>query len=154
MRAAPSIGALLMAFSLAHLPPLKRAGKTLLLAVAGFGAVTIIFGLSKIFWLSVAMLVLLGWLDNISVIVRATLLLTRTPDEMRGRTSAINTIFISTSNELGSFESGLAASLLGPVIAVVGGGMATILVALSVAKIWPEMRQLKTLSVQESVIAQ
>jgi hypothetical protein len=149
MRAAPSMGAILMAVALAHLPPLKRAGTTLLLAVTGFGVATIIFGFSKIFLLSVGMLALLGGLDNISVIIRSTLLLTRTPDEMRGRASAVNSIFISASNELGSFESGVAASLFGPVIAVVGGGVATILVALSVAKIWPEMRQLKALSVQE-----
>ena len=153
MRAAPSIGAIIMAFTLAHLPPFKRAGKTLLLAVAGFGVATIVFGLSTIFWLSVAMLALLGGLDNISVIIRSTLLLTRTPDEMRGRTSAVNSIFISASNELGSFESGLAAALFGPLIAVVGGGIGTIAVALAVAKIWPEMRQLKTLSVQESISA-
>ena len=87
MRAAPSIGALLMAFWLAHMPPFKQAGKTLLLAVAGFGLATIVFGLSKIFWLSVLMLFLLGGLDNISVVIRSTLLLTRTPDEMRGRVS-------------------------------------------------------------------
>jgi MFS family permease len=149
MRAAPSIGAILMAFVLAHRPPFRRAGKTLLLAVTGFGVSTIVFGLSRIFWLSVAMLVLLGALDNISVIIRSTLLLTRTPDEMRGRTSAVNGIFISTSNELGSFESGLTASLFGPVIAVVAGGIGTTLVALAVAKIWPEMRQLKTLSPEE-----
>jgi hypothetical protein len=84
------------------------------------------------------------------VIIRSTLLLTLTPDEMRGRTSAINSIFISTSNELGSFESGLAASLFGPIIAVVGGGAGTIIVAAAVARIWPEILQLKTLSPQGS----
>jgi MFS family permease len=145
MRAAPSVGALIMAFSVAHLPPFKRAGKTLLLAVAGFGIATIIFGLSSYFWLSVAMLTLLGALDNISVIIRSTLMLTLTPDEMRGRTSAVNSIFIGTSNELGAFESGLAAALLGPVMAVVAGGIGTIVVVLTVAKVWPEMRDLKTL---------
>jgi MFS family permease len=146
MRAAPSIGAIIMAFALAYLPPFKKAGKTLLLAVAGFGVATIIFGLSKIFWLSVAMLVLLGGLDNISVIIRHTLMLTLTPDEMRGRASAVNGVFISASNELGSFESGLAASLFGPMIAVVGGGIGTIIVAISVAKFLPDMLRLKTLS--------
>ena len=108
MRAAPSIGALLMAFAIAHLPPMKNAGKTLLWAVAGFGAATIIFGLSKWFLLSVLMLALLGGLDNISVVIRGTLLLTHTPDEMRGRISGVNSIFIGISNELGSFESGFA----------------------------------------------
>ena len=150
MRAAPSVGAILMAFVLAHLPPFKKAGKTLLLAVAGFGMATIVFGLSRLFWLSVLMLVLLGGLDNISVIIRSTLLLLRTPDEMRGRASAVNGMFISASNELGGFESGLAASFLGPVIAVVGGGVCTILVALAVAKVWPEMIHLGPISAFEN----
>ncbi|MBK9211221.1 MAG: MFS transporter [Anaerolineales bacterium] len=149
MRAAPSIGALLMAFAIAHLPPMKNAGKTLLWAVTGFGIATIIFGLSTSFLLSVAMLGLLGGLDNISVVIRGTLLLTHTPDEMRGRISGVNSIFIGISNELGSFESGFAAALLGPVIAVVGGGICTILVVLIAAKAWPEMRDLKTLDVPE-----
>jgi MFS family permease len=145
MRAAPSIGAICVAFLLAHLPPFKNAGRTLLLAVTGFGIATIIFGLSTSFWLSVAMLALLGGLDNISVVIRSTLLLTYTPDEMRGRTSAVNTIFISASNELGGFESGLVASLFGPLISVVSGGVGTILVVLAVAGKWPEMRNLKSL---------
>jgi MFS family permease len=149
MRAAPSIGALLMAFVIAHSPPMKNAGRTLLWAVAGFGAFTIIFGLSSWFWLSVLMLALLGGLDNVSVVIRGTLLLTHTPDEMRGRISGVNSIFIGISNELGSFESGFAAALFGPVIAVVAGGIGTILVVLTVAKFWPEMRNLKTLDVPE-----
>jgi MFS family permease len=149
MRAAPSIGALVMAFLIAHLPPMKHAGRNLLLAVTGFGLATIVFGLSTYFWLSIMMLVVLGALDNISVVVRATLLLTQTPDEMRGRISGVNSIFIGVSNELGSFESGFVAALFGPVIAVVAGGIGTILVVLTVAKVWPEMRQLKTLSVPE-----
>jgi len=146
MRAAPSVGALLMAFWLAHMPPFKQAGKTLLLAVTGFGLATIVFGLSKIFWLSVLMLFLLGALDNISVVIRSTLMLTRTPDEMRGRVSSVNSIFIGMSNELGAFESGFLASLVGPVIAVWGGGVGTIIVVLIVARLWPEMRNLKTLA--------
>ena len=152
MRAAPSIGALLMAFLIAHLPPMKHAGRTLLLAVAGFGVATIIFGLSTSFWLSVLMLALLGALDNISVVIRGTLLLTQTPDEMRGRISGVNGIFIGISNELGSFESGFAAAVFGPVIAVVGGGICTIIVVLITAKIWPEIRNLKTLDVPEELI--
>jgi len=150
MRAAPSVGALLMAFAIAHLPPMKKAGKTLLWAVAGFGAATIVFGLSRSFVLSVGMLALLGALDNISVVIRGTLLLTHTPDEMRGRISGVNSIFIGISNELGSFESGFAAALFGPVIAVVGGGICTILIVLAAARIWPEMRDLKTLDVPQS----
>jgi MFS family permease len=147
MRAAPSVGALLMAVALAHRPPSQHAGRTLLIAVAGFGAATIVFGLSRIFWLSVLMLLSLGALDNISVVIRSTLLLVRTPDEMRGRTAAVNGIFIGASNELGGFESGATAQLFGPVAAVVMGGVGTILVVLAVAKRWPEMRHLRTLEV-------
>ncbi len=145
MRAAPSVGALLMAITLAHMPPFQHAGRTLLLAVAGFGVATIVFGLSRSFALSLLMLVSLGGLDNISVVIRSSLLLTYTPDHMRGRTSAVNSIFISASNELGGFESGLTAALFGPVLAVIGGGIGTILVVLAVARFWPEMRHLKTL---------
>jgi MFS family permease len=153
MRAAPSIGALIMALLMAHLPPFRHAGRTLLLAVAGFGLATILFGLSTTFWFSLLMLALLGALDNISVVIRATLILTRTPDEMRGRTSSVNSIFISASNELGGFESGLTAALFGPVIAVVAGGIGTILVVLAIGKIWPEMRELKTLDAPEDLRA-
>src|SRR5215216_138114 len=146
LRAAPSAGALLMAFLLAHLPPMKNAGRTLLLAVTGFGLATIVFGLSTSFLLSVAILALLGALDNISVVIRGTLLLTQTPDEMRGRISSVNSIFIGISNELGSFESGVAASLFGPVISVVAGGIGKILVVWIVARVWPEMGRLKALT--------
>jgi MFS family permease len=145
LRAAPSIGAVLMAVSLAHLPPFRQAGKTLLWAVTGFGVVTVIFGLSTSFPLSLMMLVLLGALDNISVVIRGTLLLTQTPDDMRGRISAVNYVFIGASNELGGFESGVAAGFLGPVLAVVGGGIGTILVVLGIAWFFPDMRQLKEL---------
>ena len=145
MRAAPSIGAIIMAFIVANLPPFKHAGRTLLFAVAGYGVATIVFGLSTTFWISVLMLTLLGGLDNISVIIRSTLILTFTPDEMRGRMAAVNSIFVGTSNELGAFESGMVASLFGPIIAVVAGGIGTILVVLAIAKFWPEMRELKTL---------
>jgi MFS family permease len=149
MRAAPSIGALLMAFSLAHLPPMKNAGRTLLWAVTGFGLATIVFGLSKTFVLSVLMLAILGGLDNISVVIRSTLLLTQTPDEMRGRVSAVNSIFIGVSNEMGSFESGTVAGLLGPIFAVVSGGIGTILVVLAITRVFPEMVKLKTLDVPQ-----
>lgn len=149
LRTAPSIGALSIALGLAHIPPFKKAGWTLLLAVAGFGIATIIFGLSRSFWLSLAMLAVLGGLDNISVVIRGTLLLTRTPNAMLGRTSAVNSLFIGASNELGGFESGLLAQFLGPTIAVVGGGIGTILVVVAVALIWPQMRHLGTLSAPE-----
>jgi MFS family permease len=149
LRAAPSIGALAMSFVTAH-TPLKRAGRTLLLVVALFGAATIVFGVSRLFWLSLLMLFVLGAMDNVSVVIRSTLLLTRTPDALRGRITAINYIFVGASNELGGFESGLAAQLFGPVIAVAAGGAGTILVVLCVALIWPEMRRLDALSVSKS----
>ncbi len=142
LRAAPSLGAVCMALYLAHRPPLRRAGRAFLLAVATFGVATIVFGLSRWFWLSLAMLFLLGSMDNISVVVRSTLMLVRTPDEMRGRVQAINGIFISTSNQLGGFESGVTAQLFGPVASVVGGGIGTILVVLVGAYLWPELRKL------------
>ncbi len=145
LQAADSLGAVSMAFTLAHRPAFKRAGPTLLLAVAGFGLATIIFGLSRWFWLSFLMLFAIGALDNISVVIRATLALVRTPDEMRGRVSAVNSLFIGTSNQLGGFESGVVAQLLGPVGSVVIGGIGTVLVVVLVALFWPEMRRLRTL---------
>ncbi|TMC15303.1 MAG: MFS transporter [Chloroflexi bacterium] len=145
LRSAQSIGAICMALILLHRPPFQRAGRALLLAVIGFGLATIIFGLSHLFWLSLVMLFLLGGLDNISVIIRATLLLVRTPNEMRGRVSAINTLFLGASNQLGDFESGLTAQLFGPVWSVVGGGLGTILVVLLVAWFVPELRRMTTL---------
>jgi MFS family permease len=145
MRAAPSIGAVLVAMIITRLPPFRYAGRTLLLAVAGFGIATIIFGLSTNFWLSLAMLAALGGLDMVSVIIREALLLTYTPDEMRGRVGAVNTIFIGTSNEFGGFESGVAATLLGPVGAVVFGGIGTLLVVAAVTWFAPELRRLGSL---------
>lgn len=147
LRAAPSIGAILMALAIAHRPPFQQAGRTLLSAVAGFGAATIVFGLSKNFLLSVLMLGLLGGLDNISVVIRHTLMLTRVPDEMRGRASAVNGIFISASNELGGFESGAMATLIGVVPSVVFGGIGTLFVVLAVRRYFPEMAAMKTLEV-------
>ena len=145
LRAMPSVGAVSMALIVAHRPPFKRAGKAFLWAVAGFGIATIVFGVSKSFWLSLAMLFILGALDNISVVVRSALLLLRAPDEMRGRVSAVNSIFVSASNELGAFESGTVAGWLGPVFAVVSGGIGTLLVVFGVAYIWPQLRELGAL---------
>jgi MFS family permease len=145
LRAAPAIGAVCIGLALAHRPPFKKAGRTLLLAVIGFGIATIVFGLSRSFWLSLLMLFLLGGLDNISVVIRAALLLMRTPDEMRGRVAAVNGIFLGASNELGGFESGLTAQLFGPTLSVVGGGVGTLLVVLLVALLSPELRRLTTL---------
>jgi len=146
LQAAPSIGAVLMGVVLAHLPPFRRAGLVLLAAVAGFGVATIVFGLSTSFWLSLLMLAALGALDNISVVIRNSLVLFLTPDDMRGRISAVNNIFIGASNQLGGFESGLTAQLFGPVWSVVGGGVGTVVVVLLVALAWPEIRRLRRLS--------
>ncbi len=143
--AAPSFGAFLMALALAHRPPLRQAGPTMLWAVGGFGAATIVFGLSTDPYLSFAMLMITGALDNISVVVRGTLVQVLTPDAMRGRVSAVNAIFIGSSNELGEFESGIAARFFGPVAAVVGGGLGTILVVLAVPLIWPAVLHLGSL---------
>jgi MFS family permease len=146
LQAAPSVGALCMTLGLAHTPPFKKAGRALLLAVAIFGLATCVFGVSRLFWLSLLMLAILGASDNISVVIRSTLLLTRTPDEMRGRVSSVDTLFVGMSNQLGGFESGLLAQLLGPVAAVGVGGLGTIVVVLLVAALWPEMRRLGALS--------
>ena len=142
LRAAPSIGAALMALTLAHRPPLRRAGPALLWAVGGFGLATIGFGLSANAYLSFALLFLTGALDNISVVVRSSLIQFLTPEAMRGRVSAVNSIFIGSSNELGGFESGTTARLLGPVPSVVLGGIGTILSVLFVAARWPEVARL------------
>lgn len=146
LRAAPAFGAVIAAIVIAHLPPFKRAGLTLLAVVIGFGLVTIIFGLSTSFPLSIAMLVLLGALDNVSVVIRSTLLLTRTPDEMRGRVNAVHYVFVGISNELGAFESGAAAAVMGTVPATVAGGIGTIVVVGLIAVIWPEIRRLGKLT--------
>ncbi|MGN6697278.1 MAG: MFS transporter, partial [Thermomicrobiales bacterium] len=103
------------------------------------------FGLSRLCVVSFLLLLVIGALDNISDVIRSTLLLLRTPDELRGRVSAVNSLFIGTSNQLGGFESGLVAQFVGPVLAVVGGGIGTILVVLLVAWRWPAMRELRTL---------
>lgn len=142
MRAAPAIGAFGMALTVAYLPPMRRAGNILLWCVAGFGVATIIFGLSTAFWLSLAMLFVVGALDSVSVIVRGSIVQLVTPDEMRGRVSAVNNIFIGTSNEFGALESGLTAAMFGPVISVVSGGIGTILVVLAAAWRWPEIRKI------------
>jgi MFS family permease len=142
LRAAPSVGALIVGLAIAHRPAMQRTGWTLLASVAGFGIATIVFGLSRSFLLSMTMLFLLGALDGISMIIRATLVQVRTPDDMRGRVSAVNSVFIDMSNELGGFESGALAALVGPVTAVVAGGVGTIIVVTSVALAWPELRRL------------
>lgn len=145
MRAAPGIGAFAMALLIAYLPPMKRAGRTLLWVVSGFGVATICFGLSHWLWLSLVVLFLGGVFDSVSMVIRHTILQLLTPDEMRGRVSAVNNIFIGTSNELGALESGLTAALFGPVISVVAGGIGTILTVVGVSIVWPETRKIGAL---------
>lgn len=153
MRAAPGVGAVVMSILLAHLPPLRRAGRALLWSVAGFGLATVVFGFSRWFPLSIAMLGLLGALDMISVVIRHTLVQVLTPDEMRGRVSAVNTLFIGLSNELGEFESGYVAYLcqrpgdptFGPTLSVVSGGIGTLLVVAVVAVFCPQVREYRRL---------
>jgi MFS family permease len=141
MQAAPAAGAVVTSFIISHRRPMQRAGLSLLLAVAGFGVVTIVFGISRSFPLSLAMLALAGALDNVSVVVRHSLVQLLTPDEMRGRVSAINGMFISISNELGGFESGTAAWLFSsPTLSVVSGGMGTLVVVTIVAWLFPQLR--------------
>src|SRR3989440_7206763 len=145
LRASPAIGAFTMALMVAYLPPMREAGKTLLWCVTGFGIATVVFGLSKVLWLSLSMLFFAGALDSVSVIIRGSIVQLVTPDEMRGRVSAVNNIFIGTSNEFGALESGLTAALFGPVISVAAGGIGTILVVFASALRWPEIRKIGAL---------
>jgi hypothetical protein len=151
LRAALPMGSLLCAFVLNHRRPLQKAGRAMLWAVAVFGLATIAFGLSTWFWFSLLMLLACGAADTVSIVVRHTLVQTLTPDDKRGRVSAVNNLFIGTSNELGGFESGTVAQVFGPtmgqtlvagaVISVVSGGIGTILVVGAVALIWPQIRR-------------
>ncbi len=143
LRASPAVGALCMNFFLIHRPLGRSAGKVLFFAVTGFGACMIGFGLSKTLWLSVVFLGVSGALDSISVIVRHTALQLATPDAMRGRVSAVNMIFIGSSNEIGEFESGLAARLLGTVPSVVFGGCMTFVVVAATAVLAPKLRKME-----------
>jgi MFS family permease len=145
LRTAPAVGAFVAAILIAHMPPMRRAGRTMLWAVVGFGLATVVFGVSEWFWLSFLMLALTGAFDNVSVVVRHTLIQTLPPDGMRGRVAAVNIIFIGTSNELGAFESGLTAELWGPRTAVVVGGIGTVLVVAIIALLAPQVRKLGSL---------
>ena len=139
--AAPSVGSLMMAIFLVTRKPWEKAGKAMLLSLIGFGSMTIVFGLSTNFWLSIVCLLILGACDNVSVIVRQTLIQVLTPEDMRGRVSALGGLFIGASNELGGFESGMAAGLFGPVISVVSGGIGTLLVTFAVARFYPQLKE-------------
>jgi MFS family permease len=151
LRSAPGVGAALMAIIVAHHPIRRRAGLTMLLSVAAFGALTIVFGISTSLILSLAALFLTGAADMVSVIIRATLVQVATPDEMRGRVSAVDMLFVGVSNELGQFESGLTAQWFGTVPAVVLGGVGTLLVIATWACLFPELRHADQLTVEELV---
>jgi len=142
LRAAPMAGAVIMAGILAYKPPMVRAGKYLFVAVAGFGASIILFALSKNFYLSLALLMMSGMFDNISVVIRAATMQLITPDEMRGRVASVNSIFIGSSNEIGSFESGLAAKIMGLIPSVIFGGGMTLLIVLFTSRFAPKLRAL------------
>jgi MFS family permease len=151
LRTAPGVGAAVMAVALAHRPLRGRAGPTLLWSVAGFGIFTILFGVSTSLVLSLLSLIMLGAVDMVSVIIRATLVQLRTPDAMRGRVTAVDMVFIGASNELGQFESGLTAQWFGTVPAVLLGGVGTLVVIALWAWRFPELRRAGKLSAIKSV---
>jgi len=142
LRAAPAVGSVLMMFASAYIPLTKNAGKKLLLAIFGFGLSIIAFGVSSIFWVSVVALFLYGVTDGVSMIIRQTILQLKTPDEVRGRVASVNSIFVGSSNELGAFESGLTAKIMGTVQAVVFGGVMTILTVGFTSIKFPDFRKL------------
>lgn len=146
LRASLYVGALIMAVVLAHRPPFKRAGWWLLGCVGFFGFCTVLYGYSTSFWLSVALLMLAGAADQVSVVIRHVLVQVRTPDELRGRVGAVNALFIECSNELGAYESGLVAAYFGAVASVVSGGIGTIVIVAAIAWLLPDLRNLGTLN--------
>jgi MFS family permease len=145
LRSAPAVGAASVAFYLSFRPLRRRAGLMMFAGVLLFGVVTIVFGVSRSFGVSLVALLILGGADMLSVVVRSTLIQVRTPDEMRGRVGAVNLVFIGASNELGEFESGVTAAFLGPVLAVVVGGVGTCLVVVIWALLFPELRRVDRL---------
>ncbi|WP_444815003.1 MFS transporter [Variovorax brevis] len=141
LRGAPAVGALVMSIVLTRRPVERHVGRTLLLAVGAFGLCMIVFGLSRSFLLSLVALAVSGGADMVNVVIRQTLVQLETPDEMRGRVSSVNSIFIGASNQLGEFESGATAALLGPIGSVVAGGVGTVLVALGWVRLFPSLAQ-------------
>jgi MFS family permease len=141
LRTAPGIGAVLMAIVLSFKPPGKNAGRWVLMAIVCFGVFTIGFALCTNYWVAFAMLLLTGAFDNVSVVIRSAILQLMTPDHMRGRVSAVNSVFIGSSNEIGGFESGLAARVMGLVNSVVFGGAMTILVVAAINKLNPKLKK-------------
>jgi MFS family permease len=146
LRACPAIGATLMAIVMMYRPPVKDTGRTLFIVVIGFGLCMIGFGLSRNFLLSAVILVLSGAFDNVSVVIRGTILQVFTPEDMRGRVASVNSIFIGSSNELGAFESGVAARLMGLVPSVVFGGIMTLVVVFTTLKVNKPLRNLSLTS--------
>jgi MFS family permease len=142
LRACPALGAIMMSFYLMFNPPVRNSGRTLLLAVSAFGLCMIGFAFSHVFWLSALLLLLSGLFDNVSVVIRGTILQLYTPEHMRGRVASVNSIFIGSSNELGAFESGMTAKLMGLVPSVAFGGIMTLIVVATTAKINPVLRKL------------
>jgi MFS family permease len=149
LRSAPGVGAAMMAIAVAHRPIHRRAGLTMLVAVAAFGVFTIVFGISHNLILSLAALFLIGATDMVSVIIRAMLVQIATPDEMRGRVNAVDMLFIGVSNELGGFESGVTAQWFGTVPAVIVGGVGTLVVIAAWAWLFPELRKADQLTAAE-----
>jgi MFS family permease len=141
LRAAPGLGAVITAIAVAHWPLRRKAGATMLWCVAGFGAFTVVFGLSRSLIVSLIALVLVGATDMISVVVRSTMIQLATPDEMRGRVSAVNMLFVGASNEFGQFESGVTAHWFGTVPAVVLGGIGTLVIVALWSVLFPELRR-------------
>jgi MFS family permease len=142
LRAAPAIGAFLTMVITAYKPISKNAGKKLLIAVFGFGLSIILFGLSNIFWISLLALFISGLTDGFSMVIRQTILQLKTPDNMRGRVASVNSMFVGSSNELGAFESGFTAKLMGTVPAVIFGGTMTLITVVTTSLCSPSFRKL------------
>lgn len=142
LRAAPAVGACIIMFTSAYFPLNRKAGMKLLAAIFGFGVCIIVFGLSSWFWISVLALFFSGMTDGISMIIRQTILQLKTPDHMRGRVASVNSMFVGSSNELGAFESGVTAKLMGTVTAVVFGGAMTIVTVVATGALFPSFRKL------------
>lgn len=142
LRAAPAVGAFLTMLITAYIPISKNAGKKLLTAIFGFGICIIIFGISSVFWISIVALFFSGVTDGVSMVIRQTILQLKTPDNMRGRVASVNSMFVGSSNELGAFESGLTAKLMGTVTAVVFGGTMTLITVVTTGAINPTLRNL------------
>jgi MFS family permease len=139
LKAALPIGSVLCSLIIAHLPPFRKAGRVLVIAVIVFGLATIGFGFSRVFWLSMTMLLICGMADTFSIVIRHTSVQLLTPDEMRGRVSSVNNLFIGTSNELGGAESGFLSGWTNPVFSVVFGGVATLFVVGAICRLFPEI---------------